>query len=150
RPKYNSVDASLWFIVALHDYLATSHASAARRAHLQQAAEAILTGYTNGTRFNIGACAEDGLVRAGLPGVQLTWMDAKVGDWVVTPRIGKPVEVQALWINALRIAATWNPQWQGPAQRASQAFHERFSDPSTQALVDNVDVDFVKGAVDRS
>ncbi|SOE99358.1 glycogen debranching enzyme, putative [Burkholderia sp. OK233] len=149
-PEYNSVDASLWFVIAVHDYLATNHAKADTRTHLQQAVEIILTGYTNGTRFNIKASTDDGLLSAGVPGVQLTWMDAKVGDWVVTPRIGKPVEVQALWINALRIAATWNPQWQQPADRALQAFHERFTDPSTQALVDNVDVDFVKGAVDRS
>ena len=149
-PEYNSVDASLWFIVAVHDYLATGHASAATRARLQQATEAILIGYTKGTRFNIRVCEDDGLLSAGIPGVQLTWMDAKVGDWVVTPRIGKPVEVQALWINALRIAADWNSQWQQPAQRALQAFHERFVDPATQALVDNVDVDHVKGAIDRS
>jgi predicted glycogen debranching enzyme len=149
-PEYNSVDASLWFVVAVHDYLATPHASADTRACLQQAVDAILTGYTQGTRFNIQISAADGLLSAGVPGVQLTWMDAKVGDWVVTPRIGKPVEVQALWINALRIAATWNPQWQQPAARALQAFHERFVDPSTQALFDNVDVDHVAGAIDRS
>ncbi|MFM0718310.1 amylo-alpha-1,6-glucosidase [Paraburkholderia strydomiana] len=149
-PEYNSVDASLWFIVAVHDYLATGHAVAATRARLQQAADAILTGYTNGTRLNIRACANDGLLSAGVPGVQLTWMDAKVGDWVVTPRIGKPVEVQALWHNALRIAAAWNPQWQQPAERVLQAFRERFVDPSTQALFDNVDVDHVKGAIDRA
>ncbi|HZZ04769.1 amylo-alpha-1,6-glucosidase [Paraburkholderia sp.] len=149
-PEYNSVDASLWFVIAVHDYLATNHAKADTRARLQQAVETIVTGYTNGTRFNIKASTDDGLLSAGTPGVQLTWMDAKVGDWVVTPRIGKPVEVQALWINALRIAAMWNPQWQQPAERALQAFHDRFTDPSTQALVDNVDVDFVKGAVDRS
>ncbi|SDR42004.1 glycogen debranching enzyme, putative [Paraburkholderia fungorum] len=149
-PEYNSVDASLWFVVAVHDYLATPHASAETRARLQQAVEAIITGYTNGTRFNIHASTEDGLLSAGVPGVQLTWMDAKVGDWVVTPRIGKPVEVQALWINALRIAASWNPQWQQAAARALQAFHEHFIDPSTQMLFDNVDVDHVKGATDRS
>ncbi len=149
-PEYNSVDASLWFIVALHDYLATGHASAATRTRLQRAAEAILVGYTNGTRFNIQASAADGLLNAGVPGMQLTWMDAKVGDWVVTPRIGKPVEVQALWINALRIAATWNPLWLPPAERALQAFRERFVDSSTQALFDNVDVDFIEGRVDRS
>jgi predicted glycogen debranching enzyme len=149
-PEYNSVDASLWFIVAVHDYLATNYASAATRSRLHQAADAILTGYTNGTRFNIRASADDGLLSAGVPGVQLTWMDAKVGDWVVTPRIGKPVEVQALWINALRIAATWNAQWQQPAERALQAFHERFVDPATQALFDNIDVDHVRGALDRS
>jgi predicted glycogen debranching enzyme len=149
-PEFNSVDASLWFVVAVHDYLAAAHASAETRARLQQAVEAILAGYTNGTRFNIRASAEEGLLSAGVPGVQLTWMDAKIGDWVVTPRIGKPVEVQALWINALRIAASWNPLWQQPAARALQAFHERFLDPSTQALFDNVDVDHVKGAIDRS
>ncbi|MFM0010637.1 amylo-alpha-1,6-glucosidase [Paraburkholderia sediminicola] len=149
-PEYNSVDASLWFVIAVHDYLAANHAKADTRTRLQHAVETILTGYTNGTRFNIKVSTDDGLLSAGVPGVQLTWMDAKVGDWVVTPRIGKPVEVQALWINALRIAATWNPQWQQPADRALQAFHERFTDPSMQALFDNVDVDFVKGAVDRS
>jgi len=149
-PEYNSVDASLWFVIAVHDYLATNHAKTDTRTRLRQAVETILTGYTNGTRFNIKASPDDGLLSAGVPGVQLTWMDAKVGDWVVTPRIGKPVEVQALWINTLRVAAMWNPQWQQPAERALQAFHERFTDPSTQALVDNVDVDFVKGAVDRS
>jgi len=149
-PEYNSVDASLWFIVAVHDYLATNHASAATMKRLQQAVEAILTGYTQGTRFNIKASAEDGLLCAGVPGMQLTWMDAKVGDWVVTPRIGKPVEVEALWINALRIAATWNSHWQRPAEQALQAFLKRFIDPSTQTLFDNVDVDHVTGTVDRS
>src|SRR5581483_2910913 len=64
--------------------------------------------------------------------------------------IGKPVEVEALWINALRIAATWNDAWREPAARAMQAFHERFVAPSTGALFDNVDVDHVAGAVDRS
>ncbi|WP_345815703.1 amylo-alpha-1,6-glucosidase [Paraburkholderia sp. PREW-6R] len=149
-PEYNSVDASLWFVVAVHDYLHTLHAGAATRARLQQAVETILTGYTNGTRFNIKASAVDGLLGAGVPGVQLTWMDAKVGDWVVTPRIGKPVEVQALWINALRIAAAWNPHWQAAAERAQQAFLERFTDPRTHALFDNVDVDFIDGTVDRA
>lgn len=149
-PEYNSVDASLWFIVAVHDYLATNHASAATIKRLQQAVETILAGYTQGTRFNIKASAEDGLLCAGVPGMQLTWMDAKVGDWVVTPRIGKPVEVQALWINALRIAATWNQEWQSPAEQALQAFLKRFIDPFTQTLFDNVDVDHVTGTVDRS
>ena len=69
------------------------------------AIEAILIGYADGTRFGIRA-DDDGLLAAGEPGVQLTWMDAKVGDWVVTPRIGKPVEVQALWLNALIVTRT--------------------------------------------
>ncbi|MGF6773484.1 putative glycogen debranching enzyme [Paraburkholderia sp. GAS199] len=148
-PEFNSVDASLWFAIAVHDYLQTAHAGTSTRARLQQAVEAILAGYTNGTRFNIKSSA-DGLLNAGTLGVQLTWMDAKVGDWVVTPRIGKPVEVQALWFNALCVAATWNPSWQAAAARALQAFRARFVDPATQALFDNVDVDFVDGAIDRS
>jgi predicted glycogen debranching enzyme len=148
-PEYNAVDASLWFVIVVHEYLATEQASETTRQRLQQAVEAILTGYTQGTRFGIRA-DHDGLLSAGVPGVQLTWMDAKVGDWVVTPRIGKPVEVQALWINALRIAARWNPQWQEAAERAAQAFAARFTDPQTGALVDNVDVDHVPGKVDRS
>ncbi|SDI16470.1 amylo-alpha-1,6-glucosidase [Paraburkholderia phenazinium] len=148
-PEYNAVDASLWFVVAVHDYLSAEQAGDATRKRLQQAVEAILTGYSRGTRFGIRA-ADDGLLSAGVPGVQLTWMDAKVGDWVVTPRIGKPVEVQALWINALRIASAWNPQWQDLAARASQAFAQRFTDPASGALFDNVDVDHVPGAVDRS
>jgi len=148
-PEYNSVDASLWFVVAVHDYLAAEQASDATRSRLQQAVEAILAGYARGTRFGIRA-DDDGLLRAGVPGVQLTWMDAKVGAWVVTPRIGKAVEVEALWINALRIAAAWNPRWQQPAAHASQAFAERFVDPASGALFDNVDVDHVAGTVDRS
>ncbi|MGH8783084.1 amylo-alpha-1,6-glucosidase [Paraburkholderia sp.] len=147
--EYNSVDASLWFVVAVHDYLATGAASDATRRRLQDTVDAILTGYTRGTRFGI-AVADDGLLRAGVPGVQLTWMDAKVGDWVVTPRIGKPVEVQALWVNALRIASAWNPAWQTPAARATDAFIQRFVDPAGGGLFDVVDVDHVAGTVDRA
>ncbi len=116
-PEYNSVDASLWFVVAVHEFLRDT--TAARypveegiRARLRDAVEAILQGYVAGTRYAIGVDA-DGLVRAGVAGLQLTWMDAKVGDWVVTPRIGKPVEVQALWINALRIGAEWSSALDG-------------------------------------
>ncbi len=148
-PEYNSVDASLWFAVAVHDYLATSHAPEHTQSSLQQTVDAILTGYSRGTRFGIAADA-DGLLRAGVPGMQLTWMDAKAGDWVVAPRIGKPVEIQALWINALRIASAWNMQWQDLAARAAQSFGVRFVDPSTGALFDVVDVDHVPGTVDAS
>ncbi|MDE1180207.1 amylo-alpha-1,6-glucosidase [Paraburkholderia sp.] len=148
-PEFNAVDASLWFAVAVHDYLATSHADTDTRERLQHTVVAILDGYTRGTRFNIGVDA-DGLLRAGEPGVQLTWMDAKVGDWVVTPRIGKPVEVQALWFNALRIAANWDARWHEPAVRVQQAFGARFVDPVTRGLFDVVDVDHVAGTLDRS
>ncbi|MDR5739296.1 amylo-alpha-1,6-glucosidase [Caballeronia sp. LZ016] len=148
-PEYNSVDASLWFAIAVHDYLATGHAPAATTARLQHTVDAILEGYTRGTRFDIVADG-DGLLRAGVPGVQLTWMDAKAGDCVVTPRIGKPVEVQALWINALSIASAWNARWQPMRDRARQAFQTRFVDPATHALYDVVDADHEPGKLDRS
>ena len=97
QPEFNSVDASLWYIIACHDYLqamqrAGQRVPASDRKALEEAIEAILQGYSQGTRYQIHR-SDDGLLAAGEPGVQLTWMDAKVGDWVVTPRIGKPVEV---------------------------------------------------------
>ncbi len=144
-PEYNAVDASLWFIVAVHDLLA---AGATRNCdRLVAAVKAILRGYAAGTRFGIGADA-DGLLRAGVPGMQLTWMDAKIGERVVTPRIGKPVEVQALWINALRIASAWSPRWGGLAAQAQASFAARFPDPATGGLLDVVDADHVPGRVD--
>ncbi|TGD96770.1 amylo-alpha-1,6-glucosidase [Methylobacterium nonmethylotrophicum] len=150
-PEYNAVDASLWYVVAVHDVLA-AHAAAghpvpeAEAARLAEACAAILDGYAAGTRYGIAADA-DGLLRAGVPGVQLTWMDAKVGDRVITPRIGKPVEIQALWINALRIGiARWSPRWRALEQRASAGF-ARFVSPSG-ALYDVIDADHVPGAVD--
>ena len=109
QPEFNSVDASLWYVVAVYEYFEAMAAAGrqgvagTRRHGSRTAVEAILAGYATGTRFGIRADS-DGLLAAGQPGVQLTWMDAKVGDWVVTPRIGKPVEVQALWLNALWIA----------------------------------------------
>jgi predicted glycogen debranching enzyme len=149
EPEYNSVDASLWFIVAVHDYLATGQPNADTQARLHSAVEMILEGYAKGTRFNIAA-DDDGLLRAGIRGVQLTWMDAKVDDWVVTPRIGKPVEVQALWINALRIASAWNSRWRDLDARATESFRQRFVDPETGALFDVVDEDHEPGKVNRS
>jgi predicted glycogen debranching enzyme len=76
-------------------------------------------------------------------------MDAKVGDWVVTPRIGKPVEVQALWINALRIGAAWAPRRSAPADLAHASFLARFPDPASGGLADVIDVDGVPGQIDR-
>ena len=136
-PEYNSVDASLWFIVALHAYLQTDHAAHAgdaSRAALQDAANQILIGYSKGTRFAIGM-RPDGLLHAGVAGSQLTWMDARVDGRAATPRIGKPVEIQALWINALRIASAWRPQWASFADRAQAAFTQRFVNPAAVAAV---------------
>ena len=149
-PEYNTADASLWFVVAVHDLLAALGAAAAPAtvARLRTAVLAILDGHAAGTRYGI-AMDRDGLLRAGVPGQQLTWMDAKVDDWVVTPRIGKPVEIQALWINALRIGARWHPRWTAVAAQATATFLRRFPNPSG-GLYDVVDVDSVPGAVDIS
>jgi predicted glycogen debranching enzyme len=147
--EYNTADASLWFIVAAHELLQQSGLQPGTKARLREATEAILDGHVRGTRYKIGRDA-DGLLRAGIPGQQLTWMDAKVGDWVVTPRIGKPVEIQALWHSALRIAATWNPRWTPLAEQAANAFARRFPSPETGGLLDVVDVDHVAGQVDDS
>ncbi len=148
-PEFNSVDASLWYIVAVQALLQSGPVPAAVSAPLHSAVNAILAGYARGTRFGIRA-DEDGLLYAGQTGVQLTWMDAKVGDWVVTPRIGKPVEVQALWINALRFGAKSNPVWGYLADRALASFRAKFWHAEQECLYDVIDVDFHPGAVDRS
>lgn len=140
-PEYNAVDAALWFVIVAHEYLALADPPAAQRAPLAMAIDAILDGYTHGTRYGIRADA-DGLLACGSPGVQLTWMDAKVGDRVVTPRIGKPVEVEALWINALRLAGR-----EAAAARAQAAFGARFV-LDDGGLADVVDVDHVAGKID--
>ena len=103
-PEYNTADATLWYFVALHEYLQFTDDIALAR-ELWPALHEILDWHRRGTRHGIGMDPADGLLRAGETGTQLTWMDAKVGDWVVTPRSGKPVEINALWCNALRIAA---------------------------------------------
>lgn len=151
-PEFNSVDASLWFIIAIHDFLKAADAKQYRisnREVLQQAADAILTGYRAGTRYRI-RMDDDCLIAAGEPGVQLTWMDAKVGDWVVTPRIGKPVEIQALWLNALRIAAEWSSQWLPFYRQGCENFQRRFWNSDKGFLFDVVDVDHIPGKIDAS
>ena len=147
-PEFNAVDAALWYVVAVHDFLETAPRVAARdRRTLAGAVEAILAGYAAGTRYRIHV-DDDGLLAAGEPGVQLTWMDAKVGDWVVTPRIGKPVEVQALWLNALRIGSAVSERWAALYARARRAFEERFWVESRGHLADVVDVDHRTGTID--
>jgi predicted glycogen debranching enzyme len=149
-PEFNAVDASLWFVVAAHELLEADRSiRATHRDALQNAIEAILDGYSRGTRFGIRMDA-DGLLAAGVPGVQLTWMDARVDDRVITPRIGKPVEVQALWINALWIASQVADRWKEPFGRAQAAFDARFWNESDDALYDVIDVDHVAGTHDSS
>ena len=106
--QYNTVDAALWYFEAVRQYFeATKDAEAVSR--LYPVLAQIIDAYTKGTRYHIHVDEADCLVYAGEDGVQLTWMDAKVGDWVVTPRIGKPVEINALWYNALRTMAKLAP-----------------------------------------
>jgi glycogen debranching enzyme len=171
--EFNAVDASLWYVIAVHEYLEASKSVISRsvisepaRARSQRsteslitdslitsrlvaAVEAILDGYTKGTRYGIRADS-DGLLASGVPGVQLTWMDAKVGDWVVTPRIGKPVEVQALWLNALRIASQFSPRWQAAFEHGLASFRDRFWNEAGCYLNDVVDCNHQSGVVDAT
>ena len=101
-PEYNTVDASLWFFIATHDYLRATD-DRAFAAEIYPTLKDMLDWHVRGTRFGIRMDPADSLLSAGEAGVQLTWMDAKVGDWVVTPRIGKTVEINALWFNAASI-----------------------------------------------
>ena len=105
QPEYNTIDGSLWFIHAIDRYLAVSGDEGHVRETAWPAVKQILDGYRRGTRYGI-KMDEDGLITGGVSDVQLTWMDAKVGDWVVTPRRGKPVEIQALWVRALDVGET--------------------------------------------
>jgi len=157
-PEFNAVDAALWYVVAAHEYLQAAKGAKnaelcgvckADRGCFRRAVLAILDGYRQGTRHGI-RMDDDGLLAAGETGVQLTWMDAKVGDWVVTPRIGKPVEVQALWLNALRVGSGFDPRWRAVMERTQRAFEERFWDEEKGVLADVVDEWHVRGAVDLS
>lgn len=153
-PEFNAVDASLWFVVAVFDLeraagRRTSILPARDRTQLRDAVDAILQRYWQGTRFGIH-CDTDGLLSAGDSGVALTWMDAKAGDHVVTPRRGKPVDVNALWVNALKIGSRRNPRWQAVYEQAHAAFLARFWNAEADGLFDVVDVDGVPGTVDAS
>ena len=145
-PEYNSVDAALWFVVVVHEFIAAAHPDDTVRARLLGAVTAILDGYASGTRYGI-RMDRDGLLACGVPGVQLTWMDARVGERVITPRTGKPVEIQALWINALRCAGGRHAAM---ASRAQDAFAARFWSPGAGSLYDVVDVDHVAENMDAS
>ncbi len=154
EPEFNSVDASLWFVVAAGEYLNAVQESRRRfrpgeKEALERAVGAILAGYAGGTRHGIHM-DDDGLVAAGESSVQLTWMDAKVDGEVITPRIGKPVEIQALWINALEVGARIERGWRKVGEKARAAFEERFWNESADSLFDVVDVDHLPGRVDAS
>ena len=153
-PEFNSVDASLWYTIAVHDFIqamegAGREVSPGDRKRLHDAVDAILIGYARGTRYGIRLDG-DGLLAAGQAGLQLTWMDAKIGNWVITPRVGKPVEIQALWLNALWIASRDSKHWAPVFEQGLKAFRDRFWNASGSYLYDVVDVDHRPGALDPS
>ncbi len=113
-PEYNTVDATLWYFDAIRAYHEATGDDGLLK-DLFNVLESIVDFHRRGTRYGIAEDSADGLLRAGELGVQLTWMDAKVGDWVVTPRIGKPVEINALWFNALRTMARFAVRLGRPA-----------------------------------
>ncbi|MEO8627343.1 MAG: amylo-alpha-1,6-glucosidase, partial [Betaproteobacteria bacterium] len=143
-PDYNAVDAALWYIEAWRAYVDTIDDRQALRAAFP-VLESIIDWHVQGTRYGIQMDPQDGLLRAGEPGVQLTWMDAKVGDWVVTPRIGKPVEVNALWFNALSCMVHLADLLKLPAQKYrelaanARTGFARFSNPNGEGLFDVID-----------
>lgn len=149
-PLYNTVDASLWYFYAVYQYLNYNPAAEAETfvkeqifLHLKE----IVSAYEKGTDFSI-YMEDDGLIHAGSGLDQITWMDVRVGDWVATPRHGKPVEINALWYNALRIMESlcekFNEDASAYRTRANQvkeSFNAKFWDSSNQCLFDVVDGD---------
>jgi 4-alpha-glucanotransferase len=143
RAEYNTADASLWFFEAWRAYFdAIADLAALRRAF--PVLVDMIRWHQKGTRYGIGIDPADGLLKAGAAGVQVTWMDAKVGDWVVTPRIGKPVEINALWYNALRVMGDFAGRLAEPDSFSASAdivkrSFARFVRPDGEGLFDVID-----------
>lgn len=153
-PEYNTADATLWMFQALNSYTSTTHDWSLVK-ELYPTLSGIIEWHKRGTLYNIGVDPTDGLLHAGAPGVQLTWMDAKVDDWVVTPRRGKPVEVNALWYCALRCMESWAMHLSYDALEYAQLltqvrenFAQRFWYEEGGYLYDVVDVEGVAGQND--
>lgn len=150
QPEYNTIDATLWFFEAVRAYLEHTRDAEFVREHLYDKLSDIIAWHVHGTRHRIRVDEADGLLAGGEAGVQLTWMDAKVGDFVVTPRVGKPVEVQSLWYNALRVMesfarsfddATCEQRYGQMAARVYRSFNHEFWNESAGCLFDVVDGD---------
>ncbi len=144
---YHTADATLWFFHAIQRYLDYSGDKTLLRLVLPKLLD-IVDWHVRGTRFGIQVDPEDGLLKQGAPGYQLTWMDAKVDDWVVTPRRGKAVEINALWYNALKLLEKWacdehREDAAEPlakrAEHARESFNRRFWNPQTNYLFDVID-----------
>ncbi|HKZ81568.1 MAG TPA: amylo-alpha-1,6-glucosidase [Pyrinomonadaceae bacterium] len=154
-PEYNTVDATLWFFEATRALLQYTGDYEFVREKLYDVLIEIIDWHVKGTRYNIHVDA-DGLLLSGEPGVQLTWMDAKVGDWVVTPRQGKPVEIQALWYNALRVMEQLADKFKNTklqtkygamADCARDSFNALFWNEAKGCLYDVIDGDIRDGSV---
>jgi predicted glycogen debranching enzyme len=153
---YHTADATLWFFHALDRYLGSTNDRATLETLLPKLSD-IVTWHLAGTRFGIGVDTKDGLLVQGADGYQLTWMDAKCEGWVVTPRRGKAVEINALWYNALRLLERWT-QDAGDVERAHhlaahaekcrRSFNERFWYPAGGYLFDVVESRDMAGADD--
>ena len=146
-PEYNNADGTLWYFNAVYDYLQTTHDLDFILKEILPVLKDIIQWHLKGTRFNIHADT-DGLLYAGEAGQQLTWMDARIGDWVVTPRMGKPVEIEALWYNALKIfeailLLNGEPGSAGnileKAEQAKKSFSEKYWYAEGNYLYDNID-----------
>lgn len=146
EPSYNSIDAALWFIVAVWAYMREMPDDLNFLREMYPVLTEIIDWYHRGTRYKIAEDPKDGLLFGGETGSQLTWMDAKVNEWVVTPRIGKAVEVNALWYNALRIMAEFAERLKQPAhlysdkaERVLESFNRRFWSEKKGYLYDVID-----------
>jgi predicted glycogen debranching enzyme len=148
-PEYNTVDATLWFFEAIRQYVQHTNDYAFVQRKLYPVLTGVIDFHIAGTRYGIKVDS-DGLLNCGEPGVQLTWMDAKIGNWVVTPRYGKPVEIQALWYNALRtmedLAAAFHDLanqrlYASLAQQAADSFNSQFWNEAQDCLFDVVGPD---------
>jgi len=138
HPEYNTVDAALWFVNAAHHLAGCEGQQEFVRENLLPVAQHIVEHYAAGTHFGIHADS-DGLLEIGEEGSQLTWMDAKVGEQVITPRAGKPVEIQALWYNALRILEEFgDDRWKEIAEKAKLSFASLFWNEQEGCLYDRL------------
>lgn len=153
EPVYNTVDASLWFFHAVCKYIAYTGDNEFVKKEIYPVLKDIIENYRVGTDLNI-RMDEDGLISAGEPRIQLTWMDAKVGDWVVTPREGKPVEINALWYNALeimnRLAKSYDDDqvdYAHMAGRVRASFVEKFWNLDKKCLYDVIGDNFKDDSV---
>jgi len=141
-PEYNTADATLWMFQAMRHWLAAGGSQTFLKDRFYPAAKEIIAWHRRGTHHDIGVDPEDHLLSAGKPGSQLTWMDVKIGDWVVTPRHGKPVEINALWHGALTLAAEWGEllgdrtDFRDEAQRVQNSFRAKFWNEKRNCLFD--------------